>query len=57
MAKALHSYIIDTQGQLTLVFSKNKFIKAVIVVLDTCKNDDDPTKIESTCVPTTLLPL
>ena len=39
-------------GQLWL---KIKLIEALIVVLDTCKNDEDPSKNESTSVLTTLL--
>ena len=39
------------------VWAKIKLIKALIVVLDTCKNDEDPSKNESTSVLTTLLPL
>ena len=40
--------ILDTQGQLIIVagqvWPKIKLIKAFIVVLDTCKNDEDPSK-------------
>ena len=63
MDKKLQSYILDTQWRLTIVgaqvWPKIKLIKALIVVLDTCKNDEDPSKNESTkfCVLTTLLPL
>ena len=32
------------------VWPKIKLIKALIGSLDTCKNDEDPSKIESTCV-------
>ena len=39
------------------VWPKIKLIKALIVVLDICKNDEDPSKNESTSVLTTLLPL
>ena len=39
------------------VWLKFKLIKAFIVVLDTCKNDEDPSKNVSTRVLTTLLPL
>ena len=62
MVKTLESYILDTHGQLTLcivggqVWLKTKLIKALIVDLDTCKNDEDPSKNESTCVLTTILP-
>ena len=41
-------------GQMWL---KIKLIKALIVVLDTCKYDEDPSKNECTSVLTTLLPL
>ena len=37
------------------VWLKIKLIEALIVVLDTCKNDVDPSKNESTSVLTTLL--
>ena len=39
------------------VWLKIKLIEDLIVVLDTCKNDEDPSKNESTRVLTTLLPL
>ena len=39
------------------VWPQFKLIKAFIVVIDTCKNDDDPSKNVSTKVLTTLLPL
>ena len=39
------------------VWSKIRLIQAFTVVLDTCKNDGDPSKNESTSVLTTLLPL
>ena len=53
------SYILNTQGQLTAgqVLPKIKLIKAFIVVLDTCKNDEDACRNESIRVLTTLLPL
>ena len=37
------------------VWLKIKLIEALIVVLDTCKNDEDPSKNESTRVLTTLV--
>ena len=37
------------------VWVKIKLIDALIVVLDTCKNDEDPSKNESTSVLKTLL--
>ena len=51
----------DAQGQLTSVVSdgilpKFKLIQALIVVLIVCKNEEDPFKIESTRVVTTVLP-
>ena len=61
MAKTLQGYILDTQGQLTIVagqvWPKIKLIKAFLVVLDTCKNDEVPSRNESIRVLTTLLPL
>ena len=39
------------------MWPKIKHNKAFIVVLNTCKNDEDPSKNESTRVLTTLLPL
>ena len=36
------------------VWLKIKLIEALIVVLDTCENDEDPSKDESTSVLTTL---
>ena len=61
MVKILQSYILDSQGQLTIVagqvWPKIKLIKAFKVVLDTCKNDEDPFRNESIRVLTTLLPL
>ena len=39
------------------MWPKIKLIEALIVVLDICKNDEDPSKNESTSVLTTLLPL
>ena len=61
MVKILKSYILDSQGQLTIVagqvWPKIKLITAFIVVLDTCKNDEDPSRNESIRVLTTLLPL
>ena len=51
MIKTLLNYILDTQGQLTIVagqvWPNIKLIKAFIVVLDTCKNDEDPSRNES----------
>ena len=48
MIKTLKSYILDTQGQLTIVagqvWPKINLIKAFIVVLDTRKNDEDPSR-------------
>ena len=43
IVKTLKSCILDTQvgGQ---VWPKIKLIKALIVVLDTCKNNEDPSK-------------
>ena len=59
MVKTLWSYIFDTQGQLTIVagqvWPKIKLIKAFIVGLETCKNDEDPSRNESIRVFTTLL--
>ena len=61
MVKTLKSYILDNQGQLTIVagqvLPKIKLNKAFIVVLDNCKNDEDPSRNESIRVLTTLLPL
>ena len=61
VVKTLKSYILDTQGQLTIIARqvglKVKLIKAFIVVLDTCKNDIDPSRNESIRVLSTLLPL
>ena len=46
-----YSYILDTQGHLTIVagqvWPKIKLIKAFIVVLDSCKNDEEPSRNES----------
>ena len=39
------------------ILTKLKIIKALIVVLLVCKNEEDPFKIESTRVVTTFLPL
>ena len=39
------------------MWPKIKLIQAFIVVLDTCKNDEDPSKNESTIVLTTFLAL
>ena len=39
------------------IWQKFKLIQAFMVVLVTCKNDDDPFKNESTRVLTTFLPL
>ena len=40
--------LLDTQGQITivagLVWPKIKLIKAFLVALDTCKNDEDPSR-------------
>ena len=52
----------DAQGQLTQKSvmescQKFKLIKALIVVLIVCKNEEDPYKIESTRKVTTFLPL
>ena len=51
----------DAQGKLTPVgngiLPKFKLIQALIVVLIVCKNEEDPFKIESTRVVTTILPL
>ena len=59
MVKTLLSYILDTQGQLTIVagqvWPKIKLVKVFTVVLDTCKNDEDPPRNESIRVLTTLL--
>ena len=61
MVKTLLSYILDNQGQLTIVdgqvWPKIKLNKAFKVVLDTCKNDEDPSRNESIRVLTLLLPL
>ena len=61
MVKTLKSYILDTQGQLTIaagqVWPKIKLIKAFIVVLDTCNSDEDSSRNESIRVLTTLFPL
>ena len=46
------NFIVGSQ-----VWPKIKLIKALIVVLYTCKSDEDPSKNESTSVLTTLLPL
>ena len=51
MVKSLKSYILDTQGQLTMVagqvWPKIKLIKVFIVVLHTCKNEEDPFRNEA----------
>ena len=39
------------------VWLKIKHIEALIVVIDTCKNDEDPSKYGSTSVLTSLLQL
>ena len=52
----------DAQGQLTTevsdgILPKFKLIRAFMVVLVTCKNEEDPSKIGGTRVGTTFLPL
>ena len=51
----------DPQGQLSIVgdgiLPKFKLGKAFIIVLVTCKNEDDPYKIEGPRVVTLFLPL
>ena len=46
----LYSYILDGQGQLTVVggrvWPKIKLIQAFMVVLVTCKNEEDPFRNE-----------
>ena len=53
--------ILDTHGQLTIVagqvWPKIKLIKAFTVVLNTYKNDEDLSRIESIRVLETLFPL
>ena len=57
----LYSYILDAQGQLTVaggwVWPKIKLIQTFMVVLVTCKNEEDPIKNEGTRVVTTDLKL
>ena len=57
----LYSYILDAQRQLTVVGGRMwpiiKLIQAFMVVLVTCKNDEDPFKNESARVVTTDFPL
>ena len=61
MVKTLKNYILDNQGQQTIVagqvWPKINLNKAFIVVLDTCKNNEDPSRVKSIRVLTTLLPL
>ena len=45
----------DAQGQLTS--KRFKPVQALMVVLVTCKNEDDPSKNEGTRVVTTFFPL
>ena len=52
----------DAQGQLTpksvfWILTKFKLIQALIVVIIVCKNEEDPSKIESTRVVIIFLPL
>ena len=51
MFKAANSVVGDE------IWQKFKLIQAFMVVLVTCKNDEDPFKNESTRVLTTFLPL
>ena len=51
MFKAANSVVGDE------IWQKFKLIQAFMVVLVTCKNDEDPLKNESTRVLTTFLPL
>ena len=57
----LKSFILDTQGELTIVAGqecpKIKLIKAFIVVLGTCKNNEEQSRNENIRVLTTFLPL
>ena len=57
----LYSYILDGQGQFTVVggrgWLKIKLIQAFMVVLVTCKNEEDPFKNEGARVVKTDLTL
>ena len=58
----LCSYILDAQGQLTIiaggwVWGKIKLIQTFMEVLVTCKKEEDPFKNECARVVTTDLPL
>ena len=61
VVSTLYSYILDGQGQLTVVggrvWLKIKLIQAFMVVLITCKNEEDPFKNEGARVVTTDLTL
>ena len=49
------SFFSDAQGQLTLKSAKFELTQAFIVVLVTCKNEEDPIKNEGARVLTSLL--
>ena len=57
----LYSYILDSQGQLTVaggwMWPKIKLIQTFMGVLVTCKNEEDSFKNEGARVVTTDLPL
>ena len=57
----LYSYILDSQGQLSVVggwvWPKIRLIQTFMGVLVTCKNEEDPFKNEGTRVVTTDLQL
>ena len=62
VVQTLYSYILDAQVQANSVvggqvWPKSKLIQAFMVVLVTCKNEEDPFKNEGARVVTTDLPL